>query len=104
MMGTRHNTGKLRYSLLPPNVLLEVIKVLEMGATKYGESNWKKGLPYSEIINSLERHLGQFKLLQDTDEESKLSHIAHLVANGIFLLYFILNDRLDLDDRKDKYL
>lgn len=32
-----------------------------MGSVKYGDDNWLKGIPISNIINHIEKHLAHFK-------------------------------------------
>ena len=49
------------------NMLLEVSMHFEEGAEKYGEDNWKKGLPVKCYINSAVRHYLKW-LRGDTDE------------------------------------
>ena len=49
------------------NMMLEVSKLYEAGAIKYGENNWQKGMPVSVYLDSGLRHY--FKTLRgDTDE------------------------------------
>lgn len=47
--------------------LLEVSKHFEEGAKKYGEDNWKKGIPESSYIDSAVRHY--LKWLRGDDDE-----------------------------------
>lgn len=47
--------------------LLEVSKHFEEGAAKYGEDNWKKGIPESSYIDSAVRHY--LKWLRGDDDE-----------------------------------
>lgn len=95
----RYNTDKLRPTLIPAVVTLEVLRVLEMGAKKYSAYNWMKGLTYLSICDSMERHLLEIKMGQDRDGESQLLHGAHIIANAIFLCFFQINGRKELDDR-----
>lgn len=83
--GLRYNQGKLRLDLLPENALRDVAKVFTMGAEKYGDNNWRRGMRWNNVVASLERHLSAFKRGEDFDPESGLPHISHLVANGLFL-------------------
>ena len=68
------------------------------GAEKYTPNNWKKGLKYTEVIESLQRHMNAFIDGEDNDQESKLSHVGHIMCNAMFLSYMFLF-RKDLDDR-----
>ncbi len=96
--GKRDNTGKVKWSLLPDNTLIPMIRVLEFGAIKYAPHNWKKGLPVTEICESLKRHLISFMEGEDIDQESLQEHIGHIQANAMFLSYMMMY-RPDLDDR-----
>ena len=54
--------GKGTPVLVPGDAILEVAKHFENGVEIYGARNWEKGIPLSEILNSLERHLQQEKM------------------------------------------
>ena len=96
--GDRHNKNKPKWSLVPQSALIPMVRVLEYGATKYAPHNWAKGLPITEICESLKRHLDAFMEGEDNDAESKLSHIGHIQCNALFLSW-MMEHRLDLDDR-----
>lgn len=38
--GLRYNNGKLRYDLLEPFALQELVRVFTKGAEKYEDNNW----------------------------------------------------------------
>jgi hypothetical protein len=48
--------------LFPGDAYLEISKHFEDGARIYDARNWEKGIPLSELINSLERHIAQEKM------------------------------------------
>ena len=73
--------GKGTPVLVPGDAILEVAKHFEGGASIYGARNWEKGIPLSEILNSLERHLQQEKMGL-TDEP----HVRALAWNAIVYL------------------
>ncbi len=54
--------GKGTPVLFPPDAYLEISKHFEDGAVVHGDRNWEKGIPLSELINSLERHIAQEKM------------------------------------------
>jgi len=97
-LGDRKNSGKLKWSLVSWTALVPMVEVLMFGASKYSSHNWKKGLKYTEISESLQRHLNAFMEGEDNDPESKLSHIGHILCNAMFLSYMYIF-RKDLDDR-----
>lgn len=100
-VGNKWDTGKLPYHLLPNEALAEVVKVLHFGAIKYSERNWEKGINYSRVFSAAMRHLWSWWGGEDRDPETGLSHLAHLVCCGLFILQFVtLNDKYkEFDDR-----
>lgn len=98
----RFNAGKPDWSLVEFAGLEEMVRVLEMGAKKYSRGNWKngQGLSFNECMSSLLRHAHSWLAGEDTDPESKLSHIAHIQCNAMFLSYFIKHpEKFTRDDR-----
>lgn len=83
--GKRFNEGKTRHDLVPAYAQEQYARVLTFGATKYGEQNWRNGMPWSKIIASLERHLQAIKRGADVDEDSFQLHAAHVMCNAAFL-------------------
>ena len=83
----RFNGGKYVFSMLDemPNALGGVTRVLEYGARKYARNNYRKGLPFTEIYDSMRRHQMAWLNGEDTDPESGLLHVDHIVANALFL-------------------
>lgn len=100
----RFNDGKLRWSLVDFEALEELVRVLEMGANKYSANNWRKGMPITKVCESLSRHLFAFMNGEDTDPESGLSHIGHVMCNAMFILNF-MKHKPTMDDRyKEHYV
>jgi hypothetical protein len=97
--GTKYDDGKLRYDLIPAYPIEQLAAVFTFGAKKYSDWNWTKGIQYSRLIASLFRHFWAFVRGIDTDAESGLPHLAHVIWNAQALLYFS-KYRKDLDDRK----
>lgn len=94
----RHDDGKLQWHLLPMEALEGAVRVLEAGAKKYSDHNWRKGHKFSQITNSLQRHLNAFQAGEELDPESGLRHVDHLLANAIFLA-LITREHPEKDDR-----
>lgn len=83
--GVRFNEGKTRHDLVPAFAQEQYAQVLTKGALKYAERNWEKGMPWSKILASLERHLYAIKRGEDYDPETGLLHSAHVMCNAAFL-------------------
>lgn len=62
--------GKGLPSLLQLMAIMEVAKVCELGANKYGRENWRKGQPLSRYFDSAMRHL--FKFAMNWNDEPHL--------------------------------
>lgn len=89
----RYNAGKPRVELLPPQALMEIGKVFDFGAQKYGDYNWQKGFKWTSVCASLLRHVYYWLAGEDNDPESGINHMAHVGANVLMLLWYILNKK-----------
>jgi hypothetical protein len=87
-VGLRFNEGKPRWSLVHFKSLEPMVRVLEYGASKYDDHNWKKGLNPTEILECLQRHLASLMDGESNDIESKKTHIGHILCNAMFYSYF----------------
>ncbi len=95
---TKHDSEKPKVSFIPKEGLFEEARVLEYGAEKYGKNNFKDGMDWSRLIDASFRHLIAFASKEDVDQESKLSHLAHIKANMSILLFYMANNK-GKDDR-----
>jgi hypothetical protein len=94
--GLRYDEGKARVDLIAPNCLLGIATVLEYGAKKYAENNWRKGMKWGRVIGSLLRHTYQFMAGEDVDSETGLPHVDHIACNAMFLCeYYRVHKALD---------
>lgn len=101
--GLRFNTGKTRHDLVPSYAQEQYARVLTKGSEKYAERNWERGMAWSKVLASLERHLQAIKRGEDHDPETGLLHSAHVMCNAAFLTeYYKIYP--EGDDRPHKYL
>ncbi len=77
VVGTKHDGKKPRWSLLPAGTVQQIIAVLEFGAAKYTENNW--------------RHVHAWRDGEKNDPERGLHHLAHAGCCLLFMLW--LDDR-----------
>jgi hypothetical protein len=92
--GIKHDNLKPRWSLLPLNVLAEVIAVLEHGAKKYSIDNWMRVVNGEDrYYDAAMRHIQARKLGEINDPESRRPHLAHALCCLIFWLWFDLKNR-----------
>jgi uncharacterized protein YuzB (UPF0349 family) len=93
----RYNQGKVQWSLVDYKSIEPMVRVLEYGCLKYSKNNWKKGMPVSQIIESMLRHT--YKLLEGelVDPESGIEHVGHIQCNAMFLAY-VLKEKPEYND------
>jgi len=89
----RYNEGKRKWSLIDYPSLEEMVKVLEMGATKYAPFNWQKGLNREELLESAMRHMVALMNKEEVDQESGISHAGHIMCNMLFYIWMHNNDK-----------
>ncbi len=89
MNNAKDDYGKPKLTLVPTKIIYEIAKVREYGNNKYpdgGSDNWKTVEP-DRYRNALYRHmLEEVKNPGSVDEESGLSHLAHMACNLAFLI------------------
>jgi hypothetical protein len=97
----KYDDDKPPVALIPPECIIEIAKVLNMGAKKYGPWNWRDDLSnttFSRTYSSIQRHLNAYWQGEDDDPESGLSHLAH-AATQIMILMIQHQDGKEMDDR-----
>lgn len=83
---------KLRWDLLPLDLIEEVVKVYTAGAKKYGENRWQH-LPnsYNRYKAAMLRHLLEYERGNEIDRDTGCRHLAQVVWNGIAMLHSSMN-------------
>ena len=86
-IGKKSDTGKLRWDLLPWGALVPVARVLDFGARKYAEENWRHVRPFRKRYKAaLLRHVLAYANGEELDRETGESHLAHATCCALFLL------------------
>lgn len=94
----RFDDNKIRFDLIPTEAILEIARVYTVGAIKYEDNNWRKGMKFSRCIGSLERHWNLWKAGEEVDPETGCAHLAQVCWNAMTLLVYCLRG-LGTDDR-----
>ncbi len=98
----RYDDNKMRFDLLPVEGIIELTRVYTIGAIKYKDNNWRKGMKFSKCVASLERHWIKWKLGEQVDPETGCHHLAHVCWNAMTLLVYCLT-KTGTDDRNMNY-
>lgn len=85
--------GKGRYDLIPVFATRRLAGWYELGAGKYGDRNWEKGIPYSRCVDSAKRHLDKF-IMGMRDED----HLAAAVWNLMAIMDYQERGMNEFDD------
>ena len=86
-------TGKGRFDLITPFGMARLARWYELGAQKYSDRNWEKGIPFSRYLDSALRHLNKFTMGMDDED-----HLAAACWNILCIMHHQELGQLDLDD------
>lgn len=85
--GRKDDAAKPRPSLLPLRALQEMLLVLEHGAVKYGDHNWRRVEGGRQrYLDAALRHALAYAGGERLDPESGRSHLAHAAVSLMFVL------------------
>jgi hypothetical protein len=100
--GFKRDLGKVRFDLLPSDVLTGVARVCTPGIGfkdgKYPARNWELGMSWGRYFSAAMRHAWAFWQGEELDHESGEPHLAHAIANLMFLYAYYLRN-IGTDDR-----
>lgn len=85
--------GKGRYDLISPYAVRRLAHWYELGAKKYSDRNWEKGIPFSRYMDSAKRHLDKY-LMGKRDED----HLAAAAWNIFAIMHHEELGQTELDD------
>lgn len=96
--GLRFDAGKPRYDLLPPEAMDALAMHFAVGARKYADRNWEKGMSWGRCFASLMRHAWKWARGEEYDEETGSHHMI-CVAWNAFALFIYFTRGIGTDDR-----
>lgn len=96
--GRKDDQSKIRMDLLPGDALEEIAHILTLGAARYGDRNWEKGMAWHRVFGATMRHLWAWWQGEHCDRETGRSHLAHA---GCCILFLIAYEKREVgeDDR-----
>lgn len=69
--------------------LLELARIAEHGAMKYGDHNYKLGTNWSRYVDAMCRHILAHWGGHLIDQDSGFRHLTHAIANILILMIYI---------------
>lgn len=101
----RFNEGKPQLSLVLEfrRALEGAAYGLEEGVGKYGRSDWRKGMPITDVVDSMARHLVAYMSGEMIDPASGLPHLDKALCNALMAseYYHAEHDERSLTDGDD---
>lgn len=83
--------NKLRWDLLPLDLIEKIVEVFSFGAKKYTPNTWQNlDNGYDRYKAAMLRHIVAYEKGEDRDEESGLHPLSHAAWNALAMLYFAL--------------
>lgn len=100
----RYDADKSRIDLIDPGFILRLGQHYGVGAKKYAERNWQKGMSFSRCYASAQRHMLAFWGGEDHDEETGSRHVIAAAWNMAAIDYYLSEPALaeKFDDRPKK--
>lgn len=99
--GAKNDHDKLRFDLIPVKPLEEVAKVFTIGAKKYDDRNWEKGILWGRIFAAMMRHAWAWWRGETHDQEDGQHHLSSVAWCALVLMEYE-KTRPEFDDRKEK--
>lgn len=96
---TKYDTKKPRWELMPSEALEELAKLYTLGAAKYGDNNWLKGMTWGRIFSALMRHAWKWWRGETYDQEDGQHHMIAVAWCALALFHYDLK-KLGTDDRR----
>lgn len=100
--GIKHDEGKERWDLLPPSIE-HVVEVYTIGARKYADDNWAKGMGYRRIFGAMMRHAWKWFWGETHDPQDGQHHLASVAWACLTLMHYE-DEGVGKDDRAFKPL
>lgn len=106
--GKKLNKDKPKICLVPEEAILGAAIVFTQALDTHEPYNYRKGLFWTDLTDSLDRHMLKFKAGQEFDEDTGLPQIWHILANASMLEYMRVHhpelDNRDTSRKEHKHL
>ena len=86
--GGQKGSKLARFALIPAEFLWALAEHYGLGARKYDDRNWERGYKWSLSVDALLRHLNQWLMGEDNDEETGSNHLIAVAWHACALFIF----------------
>lgn len=98
MEGRKDDGGKERFDLIPVTPLFKLAEVYTIGARKYEDRNWEKGIKWGRIFAAMMRHAWKWWRGEKADPVDGQHHLASVAWCAMTLMEYE-DTYPELDDR-----
>jgi hypothetical protein len=96
--GKKNDAGKLRMDLIPGYPLMRLAEVYTIGAAKYEDDNWRKGISYKRIFAAMLRHAWKWFMGEKFDLVDGQHHLSSVAWCAFTLMEYEITHP-EFDDR-----
>lgn len=72
-------------TLYPPEIIVALGELYKIGARRYADRNWEKGMDWGQAYSALQRHLLKWLMGEEIDPETGSPHLVAATWNCITL-------------------
>lgn len=83
----KHDSGKLRVDLVPPEAIVALAEVFGFGTRDHEARSWERGIVPSRVLASVKRHILAWELGEDYDESGQ-HHFDHALCELAMLVTY----------------
>lgn len=98
--GRKDDQNKLRFDLIPVRPMELLAEVFMIGARRYADRNWERGLAWGRVYGALQRHAHAWWGGEQRDPDGQ-HHLASVAWCALALMEYE-RTHPELDDRKSK--
>lgn len=97
----KNDLGKDRMTLVPPEAVRGVAKVMTFGERKYAANNWRQPTEWSRFLDAAKRHLNDFEcgVNWDVGEGGSGLHVIDHAIAELMMLSASIKNGVGTDDR-----
>lgn len=77
--------GKPQLQKVSPWFTEAMARVMDIGDKKHADNHWTYGIPFSQLIGAMKRHVSCFERGEMADPESGESHLIHICVNAMMM-------------------